>query len=378
MSDKLKDYVMKIWQSLFVLCCVGSTGLFEVAAQETTASGPNQKEFEENADLNRGFLSAPIPGRGFAFEFSGSQNGGNVIFELGHSLDSFKIGTRGRTEIYGARRVELEVSVPVGQMQSIENITTLNELGSGFTAEASYSIGRLFVDFEDITPDEQEKRRLEGLAIAQDNCEKEKTPIKCTEEKNKSDTQFIFDHAEEFYRDNFIVKSAPSIWFTGSATLGVDQFDFVRIEDLTEQSDREFEYGFELEATYIPTSGQNSFTLGAGFQSAFEENDEEIICRPGTPMSPENCLNGRAGPPTRENSFLAHVEYRHIFDISGFNIAIAPRVTVNFNSDEVGVIAPIYFTPESDVRFSTGLQVGWESESDDVMVGFFVSAPFRL
>lgn len=368
---------MKLSRLIMALCFFGLTGLYEATAQDTEAADPNALRLDENADLNQGFLSGPIPGRGLAFEFSGSQNGGNVIFELGHSRNSSEIKTRDGVRVYGSRRVELEVSIPVGQMQSIENINTLNELGSGFTAEASYSIGRLFADLGDYTAKELNDLRLKGVQLAEAECRK-RAPDECGEDVRGTDEVFMNKFAKDFFDKHFKAKSAPSFWFTGSATLGVDQFDFVQIEDFTEQSDREFEYGFELEATYIPTSGQNSFTLGAGFQSAFEENDEEIICRPGTPMSPENCLNGRAGPPTRENSFLAHVEYRHIFDISGFNIAIAPRVTVNFNSDEVGVIAPIYFTPDSDVRFSTGLQVGWESESDDVMVGFFVSAPFRL
>jgi len=56
--------------------------------------------------------------------------------------------------------------------------------------------------------------------------------------------------------------------------------------------------------------------------------------------------------------------------------AMAPRITYDFEEEESGISLPIYLVGDGKGNFNSGVNIGWQSETDEVVASFFIGKAF--
>lgn len=284
-----------------------------------------------------------------------------------------------------SRSWDLNFSVPIDEESNIAT-ATLDRMSSGTKAGVKYTFGETFdIKFGDNKFDAENFLSFYQNAIleAQSNCLKanegkvklkELCKVPLEGESDELD-DFIKKHATSISRDNFQLY-AKHIWVTASADLGWDNYEFLNADDLMKVSEEELAYKAGLAFSYTETKSPLIVSIGANFESAFEEADEMENCI--GEGEEQNCVEGRLGAPERTDDWLAFTEVRRLINVDlgqVDQIGLAPRLTYNFSKGVTGVNLPIYFIkPEGGL--SSGFQLGWRSDTDDVTAGIIVGGSF--
>lgn len=275
---------------------------------------------------------------------------------------------------------ELTLSTPLSDNKNAKPLATLDRLSSGTKAGLKYTRGFAF----NIKNNFSDARLFrEFLNIAEKNCRQanENNPNIDKECKIPYDASgdeldiFIDTHAPDIDPKNFEL-DVKHVWFTTSANMGYDDYEFLNTTDLSAIEEQEFSYNAGVAITYTQTKMPWSFSIGANFESAFEQAPEKENCL--NIMGMMECATGRLGAPVRTDNILAYTEIRQILNV-GFGpikqIALAPRVTHNFDKNLTGINMPVYLIQEND-GLSSGFQLGWRSDTKDVSAGIFIGGSF--
>jgi hypothetical protein len=84
------------------------------------------------------------------------------------------------------------------------------------------------------------------------------------------------------------------------------------------------------------------------------------------------CAEGPVGPPSTVNRKLLSAEMRGNLGMVGYGL----RAAHDFESDTTGIDLPIYLLRNAEGALTGGVRLGWSSK-DDVVVGIFLSSPFK-
>lgn len=153
--------------------------------------------------------------------------------------------------------------------------------------------------------------------------------------------------------------------------VGYDSFDFITPQ-LTRDRQNHVGYGVGFDTSFISPSREWLFALGAKYQRAHESNDDVILCPPDNGVDPVRCIMGSLGVPTETAHKLVWGELRGVSRNFGYSL----KVIRDIESDETGVVLPIYFVRNNDGELTGGLRLGWTSE-EHFGAGIFISKPFE-
>ncbi|MEP3653495.1 MAG: hypothetical protein ABJO36_01250 [Litorimonas sp.] len=265
---------------------------------------------------------------------------------------------------------------------NVAELATLDRLSSGTKASAKFTWGRT----SDIKFDGQEfdvnnftSTDRETLDLARRNCLEENKSHPDKEKRCKIPKEGEGDELDVFrqrYAGVDYNLDAKHIWITASADLGYDDYEFLSETDLTAQKTQEFAYKAGVAFSYTETKSPFLFSVGANFESALDQADEVENCLGEDDA--QNCVTGRLGAPERTDDWLAFSEVRRIVNINAGpvkQVGLAPRLTYNFSKGVTGVNMPVYFIkPEGGL--SSGFQVGWRSDTDDLTAGIILGGTF--
>lgn len=278
---------------------------------------------------------------------------------------------------------------------TLTNLTTLDGLASGVNATFRYSLGK--TGGVDINAARKEILNLDlYLDKARQACIDDiysRTPeeiAKCrtTTRYTRHSKDGKFPQGADDLIDKYIpkgqqaretvFKNAYSYFVNFEGKVNYEDFDFIDPTDLSSESTEKFEYSAGISATYV-TLGERQIgiTTGVKFQSDFKQVDEGINCLNN--MGEISCVSGRPMAPERKESLLGFSEVRHIFDnVPGLGkVGVAPRLTHDFDEGVTGVNLPI-FLASGDGNLSSGFQVGWRSDTDEIVAGFFIGTQLNL
>ena len=332
--------------------------------------------------LQKGSLTSSFANENGGVEFDVSSEGSVATAKVFNSLSS-KANDCKNPDYFESRNLSLSVSSPLGDGNTSRTLATLDGVSTGPSVTVEFGIGRTF-DFTN--PGEIVQKQREGIEIAHTMClEKKRSQPALTCKKpdiNKDDPQsYIASHAPSFYSKSLTSK-AKTFWVRSEATLGYDNLNYLDVSDLSSQNTDVFQYNLGLSATYVSFERNGALTGGIEYQSSFDEADEAIICLPNSDMTdPVNCASGRPEEPTRDTKWIGSLEYRYLlneFDIAGRNLGFAPRLTYDFEDNTTGVSLPIFLSPKDSSDVSTGLNLGWRDDTDDLTVGIFIGGAFNL
>lgn len=156
---------------------------------------------------------------------------------------------------------------------------------------------------------------------------------------------------------------------------GRKSYSYVDPDTLNSQKDTETPWS--ISGYYFYKYGRHIFGFGAEYSESYRENSSKNICSPtDTPPDSLVCSDMKFGKPTRTIRKLANVEYRRAFTQA--EVAVAPKITYDFESEETGVLIPIYFLNDIIGGWTAGVSVGWQSETDDLDGSLFISRGFKF
>lgn len=169
------------------------------------------------------------------------------------------------------------------------------------------------------------------------------------------------------------IPPVSAVTFGAKVKYGVRQFSFRDPDTLASQEQQESPWSASAYAFYV--FGQNSIGGGIELQHSYKEQQQVQICT-DLPMhiGVSTCSNGRIGAPVQRQRRLAFLEMHHNQRQRQF--AISPRISYDIEKGETGLNVPVYLIRNQDGLLTGGIQVGWQSESNEMSVGFFVGQAF--
>jgi hypothetical protein len=160
--------------------------------------------------------------------------------------------------------------------------------------------------------------------------------------------------------------------FEGS--IGFDQFEYVETTSLGKTTTSELQASGAATFTYYPPDALSTLFLRGEYQNAYEEADQQRICKPVIADPATDCVQEAKPAPEHVEHFNLSVEYRRLFDL-GFAagmIGISPRATYDVLSDEFEAELPIYLVPENQGPIAPGISLTYSSKEDDVRFAAFL------
>lgn len=180
------------------------------------------------------------------------------------------------------------------------------------------------------------------------------------------------------YVSEFFPDGAWGIGIHGS--VGFDRYKYVDSTTLAAGKSSKVGWSAGISATKYFSASPTAITATFDYESAWKEQDKQILCPGGPSTVPVVCTNNHVGPPQLERSGLARLNLRHRFSDAKGNglIGISPNVSVNVSDGTWGAELPIYLLPGSDDTLTGGIKVGYTSEKKAVTFGIFIGAAFGL
>ncbi len=160
---------------------------------------------------------------------------------------------------------------------------------------------------------------------------------------------------------------------------GKESFDYVTENSFMDMSVDESNYEATIYWGRLSKDKSRFVAIGATTQQGHKAGQAQQICNPVGEMGSLICDSKIVGSPARSNSELGYIEYKKKFK----NIAVAPKVTFNFENDETGIALPIWFAtkpenPSESSQFKTGVRIDWNSESEETVASIVFGQSFKL
>jgi len=315
-------------------------------------------------------------------QFSTTNSSSLATIKLANEVVSKPVSCNLDNEKYTSRSWELVLSSPLNKDGTPAQFATLDRLTTGVKASFKYSKG--FTSGVRKLDKPQITNLTNLLALAKEVCRKKikgedlascEAPSFAIDSKSDPD-EFMAKWITQEYLEQSYENSGQTIWFTGGAELGYNDFEYLDTSDLTAQTQNGIEFKVEASATYSAFKSELALSFGGAYESAFDQSDEAVVCLDNN--SDLKCASGRLAPPVRKDNFLVFGEARKVVKTNNAyipQIGIAPRITHNFDKNLTGVSVPIFLLPD-DGGLSSGLQFGWRSDTDNVSAGIFVGGTF--
>lgn len=124
------------------------------------------------------------------------------------------------------------------------------------------------------------------------------------------------------------------------------------------------------------TANEYLFTLGYSLKKDYQEQDEKTLTEPinGTVATSER--TAPFGSPEEKGEHVAFVEMRKKFD--AIRTAISPKVSYDIEDDVTQVDLKVWLVPNKDGLLTSGVNVGWRSDTDEVTAAVFIGTAFDL
>ena len=157
--------------------------------------------------------------------------------------------------------------------------------------------------------------------------------------------------------------------------IGRDNFKFKEASTFKDKD--ETESPWSITAYYYRKIGRAVYGGGLEYQDSYSGNNKTQICTPAVvPENATSCTNVVIGKPIQTRRKLAYAEFR--WANTEMNFAIAPKITRDFENDEMGVLLPIYLMRDKKDALTGGVSLGWQSETDEVTASIFVGKAFEF
>lgn len=162
------------------------------------------------------------------------------------------------------------------------------------------------------------------------------------------------------------------LW-TVTAGVGYENFEYRLPTSFATEEQDELSYSVSGSIAVVPNSG--AVLLGAGLEHRryFEAPAKRILCPPAPPGGPVECTQAVFSPPQEKRDTSLFGVLRALAPFGAAVPAAAElRVAFDIEDGTVGVEVPVYFFLDAKKQYRGGVQVGWDSEEEDVRVGLFV------
>lgn len=162
------------------------------------------------------------------------------------------------------------------------------------------------------------------------------------------------------------------IWNVGFA---VGEQDFKHFDStLTEQKDRKVPWSVSADLALVSAAKRQVYAFGYRRETSYMDDKTQAgsVCTPASDgdTSHLRCKNGFMGPPEKDEKNIVYVEWRLPLNW----LALAPRVSYDFNKDGLGVDLPVYVFRSTTGAFTGGLRAGWTQAEHDVTLSVFIGA----
>jgi hypothetical protein len=185
---------------------------------------------------------------------------------------------------------------------------------------------------------------------------------------------------EKFY--GYFYDDSGAWIFGGEGKVGSENFKYRSGEEFTERSSRRTPWSIDAHGAYShPRFGLT--TVGFRFEQAWKDASDKSVCSPIEGSDKFDCKTGPDGRPDKKISEILFVSWRRQLHIPGLakikllsDIAVAPKISYDFDEDTVGIDVPIYLWGTESGLLNGGVRVGYRNDTDDTTFAVFVGSTF--
>lgn len=173
---------------------------------------------------------------------------------------------------------------------------------------------------------------------------------------------------------------SPVTGYGIEGSVGLNRFNYRTPVTLAENSDTLRQFSVRGYVVYFPSDGVSMLTGSARYESSYEAQDDQILCRAVVANPNSDCVNAPPGPPERVEKLQFEVEYRRVFEgIPGLGrFSIAPRASYDVLNNDYELEFPIYLTPAGTNAIMPGVTISYDSRHDEVTIGLFLRKSFSF
>jgi hypothetical protein len=170
-----------------------------------------------------------------------------------------------------------------------------------------------------------------------------------------------------------VYRAAPIRRLALSAKVGYSKFDYLDGVTFDDVSAREL--GFSVAGTYsvLTPSGAVPFA-GLRLERSYKGADDIQLCVTGPIPDSLRCEAHALGAPAEQDRVVFFGEWRKFYR----RFAVSPRVSYETKKSVAGIRIPFWFLTNEAGRFTGGMRLDWNNDSDDATVSVFVSTPLSL
>lgn len=220
-------------------------------------------------------------------------------------------------------------------------------------------------DVEQIVIKKEDEQKI-CMTLSKEACaEKAKAIAKIFRDRRRSISQEL--------ANTYSVAPLEAWIFGFGGKVGVKQFKYLDAVTFEEQKTNKSPWS--LSGYLYFKRGPDSYGGGIEFQDSYKAQPKVSLCSPSdsNPMI-DICKDAVLGGPARQERKIAYMQWNH--HRRGDYFAISPRVSYDFEKDDTGVYIPVYLIRNKEGLFTGGLNVSWQSETDEVVAGIFVGRAF--
>tara|TARA_R110001592_G_scaffold235105_1_gene493078 strand:- start:349 stop:1485 length:1137 start_codon:yes stop_codon:yes gene_type:complete len=258
------------------------------------------------------------------------------------------------------------VELPIGGSSDLFDDPTLDVLSDSVKFSGSLTWKRYSND-----PSKVNSRKFQSLVDQAMNACIAAASSTTDEQNCRSDRArfgletYVRQHLED--ADIQIARALYSGFYTFgvAGSVAVKRFQHTASGSLTENKDTKESFSLTATGTYYPSDAVSAWKLQAEYGNGFEELDKIPICRTVIIDPEDDCVFDAPGVPNKVESLVLRGEYRRYFPINGNDrgIGIAPLLSVDTLSGDLGVEFPIFYNLDGDSPVAPGIKFGYKKDS---------------
>jgi len=300
---------------------------------------------------------------------------------------TFRIGTQPKTG--SPLKFEFAIETPYDQ----ENDSSSASLADfdGLANSTNIQLNVSWFDFEGTNPTDEYRKQNKELCKEftgiHGSCVKgdiNKARYCTVKSLDASDCANVSDDEVADWREKYAARreqlrgpiALPTVNIWGiKAKYGRENFAFNKSDSL--EADDVTKSPWSITAYKYWKTGNSMWGLGAEYQESFVSASSSTICTPiEIPSNAQKCADYIFGEPVNQRRKLVFGEFR--WANWDYNVAVAPKITYDFETDETGIQVPIYMLRNENDVLTGGISLGWQSETDEITASLIVGAPFSF
>lgn len=358
---------------LFATAAIATSAVAQgLAAQDISLNDQRSTESDIIVQGSANRTDILIKGVDFTLDVDEEEAKSTIVFG-GFSSSQFEDGNASQAKRDTAW--SLGLTVPVGGGNDLFDKNIFDTITDGISLSANISTF-WFSSAADALNDPNGPFRSHIMPEAISRCQAVET--EATGCDQMPDPQF----ARKYLNDNRVNRSLFStMWRLGAdAEVTLNRFTTLDAATLLESEATKPGFSAGIYGAAYPSDARSAFVLRAGYENTFEADDPKVVCKPVILNVDTDCANGIVAAPANVERLNLSLEYRQAFEIgSGSNaLALAPKFEVDALGGEWTASMPVYLLLDSELPFTPGISVNYESEDDEVDVGIFLRATFGL